>query len=42
MYKGIVYPIKDLSLYPVFSMSKLPQKHVANSWDMLEIKNVKF
>ena len=31
---------------PVFSMSKLPQKHVANqwvkSWDMLEAKNIKF
>ncbi len=31
---------------PVFSMSKLPQKHVANqwdnSWDMLEVKNIKF
>ena len=31
---------------PVFSMSKLPQKHEANqwvkSWDMLEAKNIKF
>ena len=36
----------SLSLPPVFSMSKLPQKHVANqwdnSWDMLEAKNIKF
>mgnify|MGYP005905033661 FL=1 len=35
-----------LSLPLVFSMSKLPQKHVANqwvkSWDMLEAKNIKF
>ena len=35
-----------LSLPSVFSMSKLPQKHVANqwdnSWDMLEAKNIKF
>ena len=33
---------KDISLLSVFSMSKLPQKHVANqwvkSWDMLEAK----
>ena len=31
-----------ISLFPVFSMSKLPQKHVVNqwvkSWDMLEAK----
>ena len=37
---------KKLSLPSVFSMSKLPQKHVANqwvkSWDMLEAKNIKF
>ena len=37
---------KFLSLPSVFSMSKLPQKHVANqwdkSWDMLEAKNIKF
>ena len=35
-----------LSLPSVFSMSKLPQRHVANqwvkSWDMLEAKNTKF
>lgn len=35
-----------LSLYSVFSMSKLLQKHVVNhwvkSWDMLEIENIKF
>jgi len=37
---------KKLSLPSVFSMSKLPQKHVVNqwvnSWDMLETKNIKF
>ena len=37
---------KKLPLPSVFSMSKLLQKHVANqwakSWDMLEIKNIKF
>lgn len=35
-----------LPLHTVFSMSKLPQKHVANkwvkSWDMLEAINIKF
>ena len=34
--------LKILSLSSVFSMSKLPQKHVANqwdnSWDMLEVE----
>lgn len=35
--------IKSLSLPSVFSMSKLPQKHITNqwdnSWDILEEKN---
>ena len=37
---------KKLPLPSVFSIRKLLQKHVANqgakSWDMLEIKNIKF
>lgn len=37
---------KHLFLTLVFSMSKLPQKHVENqwvkSWDMLEAKDIKF
>lgn len=46
MYLIMQIQRKDISLSSVFSMSKLPQKHVANqwvnSWDMLEAKNIKF